>query len=423
MHILRRPLAVVAALLAVAGALAACSSSGSGSSDGKVTLHVVSWKGGGAEPANVAQVNAAFEKANPKIKLDFKFVPPDDIYLQKLQSQLLARDAADVIMVDPGKVQSWGKSGYLADLSQESWAGGISSTLKAFSSYQGKVLGSPMELSPVGLYVNLDILAKAGIAEPPADFPAFLADLQKLKAAGQPGLALPDAQGWMAEFIMLMSAATTVYQQTPDWDQQFMDGKVNFPDSFQTTLDQLKQIGDAGYVDYKNAVGTDETTTGQPDFIAGKAAFYAGGSWLAAAIKKASFKLAFIPWPGGAAGSKSSALFFPGTMWAVNAHAKQSAAAKAYVQFWSKSENLAPYLSAEAAISPFHGSGTSADPLLATMASSYADGRFALFPSNTWDLGDAETKIRSSLQAFLLGKSDVSATLKAIQEAAQPAGS
>ncbi|TDV57650.1 ABC transporter substrate-binding protein [Actinophytocola oryzae] len=415
-----RSLGLAAAVLAAAGSLAAC---GSDSGSGDDTLHVVGWKGGGAEPANVAEINAAFQKANPDIKLDFSYVPPNDVYLQKVQSQLLAGDAADVIMVDPQKVQAWGKSGYLADLGQESWAGGISPTVKSFVSYEDKVLASPMELSPVGVYVNLDILAKAGITAPPTDFPSLLDALGKLKAAGQPGYSFPDAQGYMAEFVMLMSAATTVYQDTPDWDQQFMKGKVTFPKSFTEPLEQIEQLGRNGYVDFQNAVGTDETTTGQPDFIAGKSAFYAGGSWLAAAMKKASFKLAFIPWPGGEAGSKPSAMFFPGTMWAVNARGEQQDAAKRYVDFWSKSANLAPFLSAEAAISPFGGAGADSDPLLATMVEAYADKRFALFPANTWNLAEPETKIRSLLQNFLLGKASVSDTLNGIQDAAKPAGS
>ena len=48
----------------------------------------------------MAKVNAAFEKAYPNIKLNFTYVPPNDIYQEKLQSQLLAGNAADVIMVD-----------------------------------------------------------------------------------------------------------------------------------------------------------------------------------------------------------------------------------------------------------------------------------------------------------------------------------
>ncbi|GAA1672714.1 extracellular solute-binding protein [Fodinicola feengrottensis] len=425
MRKLRRPLGLAVAALAVAASLApSLAACGSGaSSDGTTTLHVVGWKGGGAEPANVAQINAAFQKSHPKIKLDFSYVPPNDVYQQKIQSQLLAGNAADVVMVDPQKVQIWGKSGYFADLGQRSWAASISPAVKSFVSYQDKVLASPMELSPVGVYVNLDILAKAGVTAPPTDFPAFLAALGKLKAAGQPGYSFPDAQGYMAEFVMLMSAATTVYQDNPNWDQQFLQGKVTFPQSFREPLQQIQQLGTNGYVDFKNAVGTDEATTGQPDFLAGKSAFFAGGSWSAAALKKAPFKLAFVPWPGGKVGVKPSALLFPGTMWAVNARSSQQDAAKQYVDFWSSSQNLAPYLSAEVAISPFGASTAGADPLLATMADAYATKRFALFPTNTWNLAAPETKIRSILQNFLLGKADVTATLTAIQNAAKPANS
>ncbi|GAA2018456.1 extracellular solute-binding protein [Catenulispora yoronensis] len=422
-HLNRALCALTSAALAV-GVLAGCgsgssSSSSSGGSSGTVTLKVEGWKGGGAEPANVAQVNAAFQAAHPNIKLDYSFVPPNDVYLQKLQSQLIAGDAADVIMVDPQKVQTWGKSGYLADLTQQGWTSGVPANLKPFVSYQGKVLAAPMELSPVGIYTNLDILAKAGIDSAPTDFPTFLDDLAKLKAKGLPGYSLPDAQGYMAEFVMLLSAATTVYGQTPDWDQQFMAGKVTFPQSFQKPLEQIQALGTRGLVDLKGSVGTDEVTTGEPDFLAGKSAFYAGGSWQAAAIQKGGFKLAFIPWPGGEAGVAPSALVFPGTMWSVNAKTKVSDAAKAYLDFWAKSENLAPYVQAEAAISPFGGAGGTS-PFLATMASTFASGKFTLMPINTWLLNAPETQIRSALQGFLLGKSDVNATLQAFQKAAAP---
>lgn len=414
----RRILGLVAAVLATVTSLSACSDSGSG---GGVTLRVVSWKGGGAEPANMAVVNAAFRKVHPEIELDFTYVPPNEVYQQKLQSQLLAGDAADVIMVDAQRVQTWGRSGYFADLGQEDWAAEISASIKAFVTNRDKLIAAPMELSPIGVYVNLDILAKAGLTAPPTDFPAFLDTLDTLKTAGQPGYSFPNAQGYMAEFVMLMSAATTVYQDNPDWDQQFMQNKVTFPTSFRTTLEQIERLGKDGHVDFANSLGTDEATTGQPDFIAGKSAFFAGGSWLAAEITKAPFALAYIPWPGGEAGTKPSALLFPGTMWAVNASSEQQDAAKLYVDFWS--ENLSPFLTAEAALSPFAGAATDSEPLLATMAEAYTDKRFALFPANTWNLLAPEAKIRSILQSFMLGESDVTETLNAIQDAAEPAGS
>jgi raffinose/stachyose/melibiose transport system substrate-binding protein len=419
MRFRRRSLGLVAAVLVAATSLSGCdSASGSGT-----TLRVVSWKGGGAEPANMSRVIAAFERAHPDIDVDFSYVPPNDVYLQKVQSQLLAGNAADVVMVDAQKVQAWGRSRYFTDLAGQSWVSRISPPMKSFVSYQDQVLASPMELTPIGLYVNLDVLGRAGITAPPTDFRGFLDVLGTLRAAGLPGLSFPNAQGYMAEFVMLLSAATTVYQQTPDWDQRFMQGKVTFPESYREPLEQIQRLGDDGYVDFQSSVGTDEATTGQPDFIAGKFAFFVGGSWQADAIKKAPFTLAFVPWPGGQAGGDPSALLFPGTMWAVNARTEQADAAKTFVDFWAKPANLAPFLSAEAALSPFTGATPDTDPVLATMAQAYADDRYALFPANTWNLAAPEVKIRKVLQSFLLGETDIAETLDALQDAAKPAGS
>jgi raffinose/stachyose/melibiose transport system substrate-binding protein len=409
----RRTLGLAAAL-AVTASLTAC-----GSSSGDNVLHVVGWKGGGAEPANVAEINAAFEKAHPDIELDFQYVPPNDVYLQKVQSQLLAGNAADVVMVDPHKVQSWGRSGYFADLSGERWTGRIAPQVKGFVSYRDKVLAAPMELTPIGVYVNLDILTSAGITTPPTDWPGFLDTLTKLETAGKPGLAFPNAQGTTAEFAMLMSAATTVYRGDPDWDQRFMKGEVTFPRSYRTPLEQIRQLGADGHVDFRTATGTDEATTGQPDFIAGKSAFFVGGSWQAAAMKKAGFTLGFVPWPGGEAGTEPSALLFPGTMWALNASSEQQDAARTYLDFWATSGNLAPFLTAEAAIGPY-GDTPGADPLLATMTAAHAEDRYALFPANTWNLADPEVKIRKVLQGFMLGTTDLETALDEIQKAAKP---
>src|SRR3954451_3753282 len=111
-----------------------------------VTIKVQAWKGGGAEPANVAAVNAAFEKANPDIKVKFEYVPSGPTYAQKLQPELLAGSGPDVMMTDATTVKTWGKSGYLTDLSADPLSAAIQPAAKPFATYQGKVLAAPMEL-------------------------------------------------------------------------------------------------------------------------------------------------------------------------------------------------------------------------------------------------------------------------------------
>src|SRR3954469_19243057 len=108
-----RSLAVATTVAALAMSLAACGGGSSGASgDGTVTIHVEAWKGGGAEPANVAEINKAFEEANPKIKVDFQYVTSGN-YTQKLEPELLGGKAGDVIMVDSSTVPKWGDAGYL----------------------------------------------------------------------------------------------------------------------------------------------------------------------------------------------------------------------------------------------------------------------------------------------------------------------
>lgn len=203
-----RCLTVATTVAAMAMSLAACGGGSSDSSaDGTVTIRVQAWKGGGAEPANVAEINKAFEKANPKIKVDFEYITANDTYTQKLQPELLGGKAGDVIMVDTDRMKKWGASGYLADLSGESWASRIAPDAKPFAQSDGKTLAMPMELIGIGMYANMDLLKKAGITEVPADWPTFLADLAKLKKAGIDPISLPDKGAWTGASVF--QAAST----------------------------------------------------------------------------------------------------------------------------------------------------------------------------------------------------------------------
>ncbi|MEU0026804.1 extracellular solute-binding protein [Streptomyces sp. NPDC006335] len=411
-----RRIAVTTTVAAMALTLAACGSGSSGaSSDGTVTLHVEAWKGGGAEPANVAEINKAFEKAHPKIKIDFEYITANDTYVQKLQPELLGGKAGDVIMVDTDKMRKWGASGYLADLSQESWAGRIAPDAKPFAQSDGKTLAMPMELIGIGLYANMDLLKKVGVTEVPADWPTFLADLAKLKKAGIDPIALPDKSGWTGSSVLQASGSTVVYQKNKQWDADFLDGKASFDPDWQGPLDQLKTLEDKGYINWKNELGVDEWSQGPQNFSAGKSAFWYQGAWQVANIKKAGFPVSFAPWPGGAAGTKPNGMLFSGTMWAVNSQSQQGDAARKYVDFWSQNANLAKYLAAENAQSPFTGGLSPEGTETTAFTDAFREGRYRILPSNSWYGATAETAIGSKIQAFLLGKASTAQTLKDIQ--------
>jgi raffinose/stachyose/melibiose transport system substrate-binding protein len=401
--------------------LAACGSSKSAgtSGDGKVTIRVEAWKGGGSEPANVAEINKAFETANPNIKVDFQYITAGDTtYTQKVQTELLGGKGSDVVMVDTSKMKQWGASGYLADLSSQSWASSIATGAKPFATTDGKILAMPMELIGIGMYANMNLLKKAGITEVPADWPTFLADLAKLKAAGINPLSLPDKSGWTGEAVFQAAGSTLVYQQNKQWDADFLAGKTSITSDWASSLAQLKTLGDEGYVNWKDELGVDEWSAGAADFSAGKSAFWYQGAWQISSIEKAGFPVSFAPWPGGAAGTKPNGMVFAGTMWGVNAKSKQGDAARAYVKFWSQSENLGKFLDAEHAESPFTGGTTPTSTSTTAFTAAFSEGRYRIMPSDSWYSAAAETTTGAKIQAYLLGTQSATDTLKDIQSAA-----
>ncbi len=411
-HRRSRMVALAAAGLGLALLLAACSSSGNapgssagaGGSDGQTVLKVYGWKGNDAEPANITEINKAFETAHPEIKLDYEFVPANDAYLQRVQPELLAGEGADVIMTDPTKVADWAKAGYLKDISDSAWVANMQDTVTPFVSHEGAVYAAPTELIPIGLFANMDQLAKVGITKVPETLPEFTDAMNKLKAAGMKPLALPNKAGNTGAWLLNGIAATLVYQDNPDWDQQFMDGKVSFED-WRSSIEQMMALEKDGYVDYKAELGNDEWANGAFDFAAGKNTFMLQGSWVSAGVVDAglsNFQIA--PWPSGPEGSKPNNDYFVGVMWSVNANTKVEQAAKAYVDFWANPDNALPFLESERAQSPWKGGVNPEDTETAPTVAALEEGRNRTLANTTWYTEAGRKVMESSIQSLQLGQ-------------------
>lgn len=342
----RNRLALSLVLALAAGSVVACSNN-TGSSGGTTTLTVAAWKGGGTEPAGIAQLNAAFQKAHPDMKLEYKYVSPD--YETYVNSRLAAGDAPDVLMADRGKMIKWVKQGYLADLSDQPWVARMTPALKYFNSINGKTYQLNSENIAISLYSNLDLLKQAGINEVPKTWPELLADLQTLNSKKLNGFMLANKGGWQGEQLALDLAANLVDK---DWAAKYDSGQSAFNPTWVPVIDRIKELLASGTIDAKLMMGLDPWSDGMAQFKSGKWAFFIQGAWeLSDIAKNVSFNFSFGPFPGGDAGTKPKAFTFVGTGWAVNAHAKNPTAAKAYVNFMSQSENAAAYLSAESAFS------------------------------------------------------------------------
>lgn len=391
------------AAAAVAMSLAGCFS---GSSDGDgTTLTVYGWKGSEAAPAGVPEINAAFEKANPGVTVNYEFLDAGDSINQRLQPELLAGNGPDVFMASNSEVANYVANGNVADLSDESWVAGISDAAKPFVTIDDAVYATPLELIPIGLYANMDVLGKAGITEFPTTIDEFTADLKALDAAGLPGLAIPNKGAYTSEAIINGIASTLVYRDNPEWDADFMAGDANFAD-WSGSVEQFLDLDQ--YTDLKEVLGIDEWGQGLQDFKAGNTAFLYQGGWNLTDFQASVPSVQFGPWPASSDGD-NWATVFSGVNWVVNDASSNQDLAKKYVEFWA--DNLDGFLEAEAAFSPFTDAESPTNDAAALVNDAVAAGKYRLLSTNTWMVQSNEDTMGQDVQGLVLGQTDVDGLL------------
>ncbi|WP_052432466.1 ABC transporter substrate-binding protein [Streptacidiphilus carbonis] len=367
-----RLLTAAAAASALVLGLAACSSSsGSATVGGRTTLTVVGFEGGGNEIADIPAINAAFEKAHPDVKVDYKYVANTE-YDAYNNTRLAAGTAADVLMVNKSRLTTWQQQGFLADLSDQPWVKRTMPSLAPYTQVGGKTYDFVQQNIPIGLYANMSLLKQAGITQVPRTWPELLAALQTLKAKNIGGLEIPNLKGWDAEQVSLALAANLV---DPAWGSGYDNGGSTWAASWSPVIDHLKQLLTGGLVDGKTMNGIDPFSQGVAGFTAGKWAFYVDGAWdLTHYQQAATFDFTLNPFPGGPAGSKPKTFTFIGSGWSVNAASKQQQAAKEYVDFMSQPAQDSAYLKAESCFSTLTDVPSPQVPQAAPVAAAFAAG-------------------------------------------------
>jgi multiple sugar transport system substrate-binding protein len=129
---------------------------------GTVTLN--GWSVGKTEEDLLQQVIRSFEKKYPKIDVKYDALPNYD---QAMLAKFSARKPPDVFYLNSEKAPTWISQGLIAPLDkyvkQTKFKTGpfYPRLLNAFKA-KGHIYGFPKDWSPLGMEVNLDLLAKAG---------------------------------------------------------------------------------------------------------------------------------------------------------------------------------------------------------------------------------------------------------------------
>lgn len=165
-HMNRKLLSIAAAAGVTALVLAGCSPQAEPS--GPVTITYTNFISNDGNEENLAAIVAAFEDANPDIKVEVTTLPYAD-YGTALQTDLAAGTVADVFDVEYANYASYQANGVLAPLTVENAGAYRPSLLEAYAT-DGVQYALPSSFSDVVLYYNADLFDAAGVDYPTNDW-------------------------------------------------------------------------------------------------------------------------------------------------------------------------------------------------------------------------------------------------------------
>lgn len=419
---LRRLIGVMT-VAAMAGTTAVSCGSGGGSSeeasgDGTVTLEFAQWWAPELPEGSFDKLMAEFTAQNPKIKVKLLSGPYASTK-QQLVAGAASKTLPDVVGLDGAWVSDFAKQGAIADLTE----------LMADAKYDSSQLASQIQIKdktymvPVvnfvyPLFVNNDLLKKAGVTTTPATRTQFLDAAKKVSALGGnvKGWALPldtavpngiqnDVMSW------LWASGGTMLTK---------DGKADLTsDQVKGTVEFVKSLNDAnaiapGSLTMKEQDKVEKFTTGQVGMVIDSLAHIT-------LIKKNNPALKFTVAPIPAADGYTGKRGIPYASWGIGVSnsTKHKAEAFKLVQFLMSKQTNAQ-LSTLANGFPGNKTATpdfsKSDPMFKTAFDIYQAG----YPANEFvGLPKSEDLMRSfdeQLQLTLTGKQSVDDTLTKAQE-------
>ncbi|WP_030434376.1 ABC transporter substrate-binding protein [Actinoplanes subtropicus] len=415
---LKRVIGAVTAVATVAFA-AACGSSDSGdaASGGNVTLEFAQWWGAELPAGDLDKIVSDFTAQNPNIKIKLLSAPYASTK-QQLITGAASKTLPDVVGLDGAWVNDFAKQGAITDMSKLMTDSNYdASQLASQIQVNGKTYMIPVVNFVYPLFVNKDLLAKAGVAKTPTTRSEFLDAAKKISALGG------DVKGWA---LPLDTAVPNgIQNDVMSWlwasgGSMLQDGKpaLQTP-AVKSTVEYVKSLNDAGVIapgslTMKEQDKVEKFTNGQVGMMIDSLAHINLIKKNAPSLK---FEVAALPAEDGYTGKRG----IPYASWGIGISnsTKHKAEAFKFVSYLMSKDTNAK-LSTIA--NGFPGNKTAqpdfgdSDPLFKTAFDIYQQG----YPANEFvGLPKSEDLMRSfdeQLQLVLTGKSSVDDALAKAQQ-------
>lgn len=227
-------------LAVVAASLTGCSASG-GSSGGKVTISFAT----GSDVTNATTAKdliAAFEKANPNVTVKVDSQAAGSSADNLVKTKLSTGTMDDVFYYNTGSLfQAINPDQNLVDLSDQPWASTLTADFKTVASTDKGLYGAPLGTSlGGGVMYNRDVYKKLGLTVP-KDWAEFIANSEKIKAAGITPVEQTYGDTWTSQILILADFAN-IAAQDPKWAADYTANKAKYAN--QPALASFEHLAD-----------------------------------------------------------------------------------------------------------------------------------------------------------------------------------
>jgi multiple sugar transport system substrate-binding protein len=268
---LKRLVAVTAAA-SVALVVGACGSGDSddAASDGTVTLEFAQWWGAELPAGDFDKIINDFTTQNPTIKIKLLSAPYASTK-QQLVTGAASKTLPDVVGLDGAWVNDFAKQGAITDMTKlMTDANYDQSQLASQIQLEGKTYMIPVVNFVYPLFVNKDLLTKAGVADVPSTRTQFLDAAKKISATGG------NVKGWALPLDT--SVPNGIQNDVMSWlwasgGTMLQDGKPNLQSApVKSAVDYVKSLNDAGVIapgmlTMKEQDKVEKFTTGQVGMV------------------------------------------------------------------------------------------------------------------------------------------------------------
>jgi raffinose/stachyose/melibiose transport system substrate-binding protein len=292
----------------------------------------------GAQAQVLQDICNEFMKANPNIKVDFS--APANQYENIMRVKMASKDLPDVFSTHGWAIKRYGA--FLADLRREPWAAKIDPSIKPLvTDEKGKVYVLPMDIDKSGFVYNVDILNKYNIAVPKT-LDELIAACVTIKAKSNGEITpihIGGSDNWPEGQFYDYFATPALISPKTNYAKAFLNGTFDW-NKFDILPAKFKEMWDKGLInkDFLTSKYMDSAKA----IAAEKVAFAFYGGYVIDEAKKINPNIhwAMMPIPAMVPGDQPTLVGGEKTTWGIWKDSKNMAAAKKFVAWYAKPENI-----------------------------------------------------------------------------------